>query len=167
MKFFGNLSWKTFLFGMLAVVWMAVIFFFSSQPAQQSTDTSHWAGRMIGNIIIRDFEQWSQEEQGNFTEKIDLVVRKTAHAMEYAFLCFLIFMTFHSRGLSGIRCFGIALLMTTGYAVTDEIHQLFVPGRSGRMVDVLIDSAGAVVGAGAGNVLISIKKKIKHSQRLE
>ena len=74
MKFFGNLSWKTFLFGMLAVVWMAVIFFFSSQPAQQSTDTSHWAGRMIGNIIIRDFEQWSPEEQGNFTEKIDLVV---------------------------------------------------------------------------------------------
>ena len=167
MKFFGNLSWKTFLFGILAVVWMGVIFLFSSQPAEQSTDTSHCAGRMIGSIIIWDFEQWSPEEQENFAEKIDLGVRKTAHAMEYAFLCFLIFMTFHSCGLTGKRCFGIALLMTAGYAVTDEIHQLFVPGRSGRILDILIDSAGAVVGAGAGNILVSIKKKIKHSQRLE
>ena len=34
------------------------------------------------------------------------------------------------------------------YAITDEIHQLFIPGRNGNVVDVLIDSCGGLIGIG-------------------
>ena len=40
----------------------------------------------------------------------------------------------------------IALAVSVVYATTDEIHQLFVPGRSGEVRDVLIDSLGALIG---------------------
>lgn len=42
-----------------------------------------------------------------------------------------------------------ALLVTVGYAVTDEVHQMFVPGRSAEMYDLLADAGGAIAGAAA------------------
>ena len=43
--------------------------------------------------------------------------------------------------------FGKAWFASALYAVTDEIHQHFVPGRSGEITDVLIDSIGCLIGA--------------------
>ena len=47
-------------------------------------------------------------------------------------------------GFKGIAAAGIVCVL---YAISDEIHQIFVPGRSGQFSDVLLDSAGAVIGA--------------------
>jgi VanZ family protein len=68
----------------------------------------------------------------------DLVLRKIAHAGEFAVLGFLLV-----RALGGAwapLAFGIA------YAVSDEVHQHFVPGRLGSPVDVAIDAVGVAVG---------------------
>lgn len=130
----------------LTVFWMAVIFFFSAQSADESTNASHTVGRVVGRIIISGFEQWEPEEQEEFASRIDFCVRKTSHAMEYAILCIFISLLLHSFGVPVGRCFWLSILCTAAYAATDEIHQLFVPGRSGRIGDVLIDSMGAVVG---------------------
>jgi VanZ like family len=68
----------------------------------------------------------------------DLVLRKLAHAAEYAILGVLLLRALeHAWG---------AFWLTTAYAVTDEIHQMFVPGRVGSPLDVAIDAAGAAVG---------------------
>ena len=40
----------------------------------------------------------------------------------------------------------MAMLITVGYAVTDEVHQMFVPDRSAEMYDLLADAAGATAG---------------------
>jgi VanZ family protein len=68
----------------------------------------------------------------------DLVLRKLAHLTEYAIL-----------GALLLRAVGArvpALVAGVAYAVSDEIHQTFVPGRQGSVLDVLIDSAGVVIG---------------------
>jgi VanZ like family len=68
----------------------------------------------------------------------DLVLRKLAHAAEFAVL-----------GILLLRALGraaVAFSLGAGYAVTDEIHQAFVPGRHGSMVDVAIDVVGVAVG---------------------
>jgi len=39
-----------------------------------------------------------------------------------------------------------AILITVGYAVTDEVHQMFVPGRSAEVYDLLADAGGAIAG---------------------
>lgn len=134
------------VFLVLAVLWMSLIFFMSSRPGEESSKDSSWAGWMIGETFVPGFDDWSEDEQEEFVERIDHPVRKTAHATEYAVLGLLTAGALIDRkgkicGIwSGvfIPC-GIAAL----YAATDEFHQLFVPGRSGQILDVCIDSGGA------------------------
>ncbi len=68
----------------------------------------------------------------------DLVLRKLAHASEYAVLGVLL--------LRATGRAGLAFVLATLYAVTDEIHQMFVRGRHGSPLDVAIDAAGVAVG---------------------
>lgn len=67
----------------------------------------------------------------------DLVLRKLAHAVEYAILAALLL-----RALRAPPAWALAVV----YAVSDELHQHFVPGRAGRPLDVAIDATGALVG---------------------
>ena len=68
----------------------------------------------------------------------DLVLRKLAHLTEYAILGALLFRALRNPPL--------AVLLGSAYAVTDEVHQLFVGGRHGSPVDWLIDTVGVVAG---------------------
>jgi VanZ family protein len=70
----------------------------------------------------------------------DLLLRKLAHAAEYAVLGLLLF-----RALGRAAA---AFWLGAAYAVTDEIHQAFVPGRLGSPVDFAIDAAGVAIGIG-------------------
>ena len=60
-----------------------------------------------------------------------------------------------SYGIIGKKGMAYGILTGVAYAMTDEIHQLFVPGRSCQVTDVLIDSAGVLFGSVIG-VLIFI-----------
>lgn len=131
----------------IVLLTMVLIFLFSAQPGDRSDETSLSIGGVIGQIFISDFEQWTPEEQFAFAEQINHPVRKLAHATEYAVLGGLMAAMFGAYGLRGWRRFGAAWGCTTLYACTDEFHQLFVPGRSGQLTDVLIDSSGALAGA--------------------
>ena len=68
----------------------------------------------------------------------DLVLRKIAHAAEYAVLGFLL--------LRALGRESAALAVGIAYAASDELHQHFVPGRQGSPLDVLLDSVGVAVG---------------------
>jgi VanZ family protein len=68
----------------------------------------------------------------------DLVLRKAAHAAEYAVLGALLLRAL-GRELPAVAI-GIA------YAATDEVHQAFVPGRQGAVLDVLVDAMGVLLG---------------------
>lgn len=125
---------------------MAVIFSFSARPAEQSTGDSRWAGHMIGQLFVPGFEDWSDKEQEAFAEKVDHPVRKTAHAMEYAVLGLLTAGAYIRRGTSIRKGILVPWGIATLYAASDEFHQLFVPGRSGQVSDVVLDSAGVLAG---------------------
>ncbi len=105
-------------------------------------------GYTIGQMFVPDFEDWSIEEQEAFAERINHPVRKCAHATEYAILgSFLAGTVIGSRHNNNRRIqFLLCLLIGAAYAATDELHQLFVPGRAGKFTDVLIDSGGVIIG---------------------
>ena len=134
------------IFLILAVLWMVVIFSFSARPAEQSTGDSRWAGHMIGQLFVPGFGDWSDKEQEAFAEKVDYPVRKTAHAMEYAVLGLLTAGAYIRRGTSIRKGILVPWGIATLYAASDEFHQLFVPGRSGQVSDVVLDSAGVLAG---------------------
>jgi VanZ family protein len=68
----------------------------------------------------------------------DLLLRKLAHAAEYAVLGILL--------LRATRRPGLAIGLGVLYALSDEVHQALVPGRQGSPLDVVIDSVGVVCG---------------------
>ena len=60
---------------------MVVIFMFSAKPADESSKESLFVGRMIGQIFMKDFGEWTKEEQEAFAETINYPVRKAAHGI--------------------------------------------------------------------------------------
>lgn len=77
----------------------------------------------------------------NKIDIVDFIIKKTAHILEYTILFLLWF-----KALGVINPFR-ALIFSLIYAFTDEIHQLFVPGRTGRLRDVGIDFIGMFISA--------------------
>jgi VanZ family protein len=126
------------------LLWMSVIFSASTglgSPAHTSR-------------FVRPFLLWLDPHMSEDT--INLVhhcIRKTAHAVEYAILGFLIWRVVHSsRALaahSPAWHFRFALLLAALYAATDETHQIFVPSREAAIRDVLLDTCGAGLGLAA------------------
>lgn len=134
------------IFLVLAIIWMLVISAFSSRTGDLSAADSGRIGMLVGQIFVPGFEGWSQEKQNEFAEKVDYPIRKTAHATEYAILGMLLVGAYTDREKGRIARLLIPWLIGTIYAVTDEIHQLFVPGRSGQISDVCLDSVGVLIG---------------------
>ncbi len=129
------------LFFVLAAAWMAVIFFLSAQDAGESGETS---GRVVG-MIVRIFRLDAEKLAGiGGTEALDSWIRRLAHFTEYALLGLLLVPAWRFSGLrfAGAMAWGIASL----WAVLDEVHQAFVPGRACQWQDMLTDSVGAALG---------------------
>ena len=130
---------------------------FSAQPADVSTDTSLRVGMTIGKMSVPDFSKLPKEEQIDYAKKIEFPVRKMAHATEYAILgCLLtnLCLTLPMR-----KAYMWGWLMGSAYAATDEFHQLFVPGRSGQITDVMLDSVGCLIGCLVTCLILHLVRK--------
>ena len=138
-------QWKSWICILLTLCWMCLIFHMSAQPASRSTETSLHVGMVVGEILVPDFRAQPFQKQLAFARAIDHPVRKCAHASEYAVLGILTGLSADSLGIRKQK-WQKAFSAASVYAMTDEFHQLFVPGRSGQISDVLIDSAGALTG---------------------
>ena len=102
----------------------------------------------------------SATEQTALAENIEFPVRKAAHASEYALLGILVFGVARKKEMTK-RQMLCAILVTVLYAASDELHQLFVPGRSCQLRDVLIDTAGAVAGVEIQYIILNRYRKIR------
>lgn len=141
------------IFTALTIIWMLVIFLFSAKNADESTEQSLAVGMRVGSIIHADFETWSDTAKVEFAQIIDKPIRKMAHMAEYAVLGALLMWTVVLWRESRKKNLLLACLIATIYACTDEIHQLFVPGRYGSVIDVGIDSVGALIGVLFGSMV--------------
>jgi len=75
---------------------------------------------------------------------LDLLIKKLGHATEYAILFLLLFRTWH-HDYPLAQALRTSLLITAVYAISDELHQAFVPGRHANWYDVLIDLSATPV----------------------
>ena len=74
----------------LTLLCMVVIFLFSAEPADESSEKSLGIGYAIADIFVSDFQQWEPQRQLEFVEGIEYPIRKGGHATEYAGLGFLL-----------------------------------------------------------------------------
>ncbi|MDE7018178.1 MAG: VanZ family protein [Lachnospiraceae bacterium] len=134
--------------GVLALVWMCVIFAFSAQEKEESSAVSEaFSYRMVNSTGILFHLHLDEEELRQIAAAIEGGVRKAAHMTEFGILSVLVYVWLGKWALATGRKITIAALVATVYAASDEFHQLWVPGRAGTIGDVMIDGIGAVLGA--------------------
>lgn len=107
---------RTCLYWLPTLIWLGVIFYFSSRPTAQAS-----------TFALGDF-----------------LLKKTAHFVEYFILAWLFFGSL--RQTTKLRLFHLLLLtlaFTVLYAASDEFHQSFVAGRGPALRDVFIDAFGS------------------------
>ena len=121
------------------IIWMAFIFTLSAQPAKQSDKLSKGVTQVVAQAVEKVAPD-SEFEISNYR------IRKNAHFFAYMLLGILSAYAFRRSGMNGIWAAGLVLLLCTAYAMSDELHQIFVAGRGPGLRDVIIDSAGAGVG---------------------
>ena len=107
---------KKILNWVIVLIWMGVIFYFSSQPDLKSDLPSSW----------------------------DLFFRKIAHIAEFAVLTYFLTKAFFAHGMSRTKLLIFSAFVAIAYAFFDEYHQTFTSGRMGSLKDVFIDSLGVL-----------------------
>jgi len=115
----------------LVIIWMIFIFVMSSFDGGKSANQSNFLVNIISNIF-------------NITnlDMLSVIIRKLAHFTEYFILGMLsynLIMNYHKEWY-------LAIIICFIYAISDEIHQIYVPLRSAQIGDVLIDLFGAILG---------------------
>ncbi len=123
--------------------WMGVIFWFSAQPETAS-------GAMSGSITTIIFSAFDHLGLTKFisVDGLHHIIRKSAHFSIYFILGMLVYraLSRDKQAKTSMKIIGVGILICFAYACSDEIHQLFIDGRSGQIRDVLIDTSGALLG---------------------
>lgn len=145
----------------LVAAWMVVIFLFSAQTGEDSGDTSGKVLRLAMKLLYWNFETFSPERQASLMAVWGVIVRKGAHFTEYAVLGALLCNALRTYGLSTKLRWWLPVGIGALYAVTDEIHQYFVPQRACRVLDMGIDTAGVLFGTALFLLIASLMKKHK------
>ena len=138
---------KKVIYSILIVLWMSVIFCLSNQPAIDSTELSDgFISNTIGNVYKFFNKNISSDELNEIKVKYTHPVRKMAHFTIYMILGILVTLLVREYNFSFWKCLFISLFVCLLYSISDEIHQLFVVGRSGEVRDVFIDTCGSFSG---------------------
>lgn len=130
---------KKHILYILLITWLCGIFFFSNQPGEISIKQSDTIIYKITDIISTK----NEEEKENISEKWTLFVRKTAHFLEYFILGLIVYLVLDSRNIKYIVT--SAIIVSILFASLDEIHQIFVVGRTSKVFDVFIDTLGSSI----------------------
>lgn len=131
------------------VLWMMLIFNFSSAPAVESSKTSSKITN-IGVLAVKKVKPSAKVD----VKQVEHVVRKNAHFFIYSVLGILVLNLLIADSKVKRRIL-LAVIICCLYAISDEFHQMFVVGRSSQVTDIIIDTCGATLGIIVGNFTIT------------
>lgn len=134
-----------------------IIFGFSNQDAEESGNLSS----NIAKFMLKQVHHDDIENKEQILERTESVIRKIAHFSIYTLVGFLLMALASTYNLKENKKIIISLCIGALYATSDEIHQLFIPGRSGQITDVILDSMGVLLGILLVLTVLEVYKKIK------
>lgn len=133
---------KRIIYGILVIIWMVLVFAFSSQNGEESKRTSGYFTDKVVQIIASVKADINIEDT---EEIISFIIRKMAHFSIYFVGGILIFNFVNTFPLKLRNVMLLAFVLGCVYSISDEIHQLFISERAGQIRDVLIDSTGVLI----------------------
>ena len=126
----------------LILIWMMTVFIFSNEKATESKVTS----RKVTIAIVRAISGKDISDNEKLLVSVDKIVRKLAHYTLYTVGGVLIISFAYTMDKTQKEKILYSLAFGICFVITDEVHQLFVPGRTGRLLDVGIDTLGIITG---------------------
>lgn len=154
---------RIIIFAILSVLWCGFIFYLSAENSEESSERSGEVITTVCEIVIPDFSSYSESEKADIISDMSFSVRKAAHFTAYAILGALLFQVFcfvKDKRLRALFSVGGAFL----YAVSDEFHQSFSPGRSCEFRDMMIDTGGALLAVLISLLFVYLKNKHKRQK---
>lgn len=131
----GKVSKKLLLAYVLLILWALVIFKLSSEGHDASSGRS--------DAIVEYIQRAGSSLP---SDVLTFITRKAAHTIAYFVFGILTYNVMRQYKLPVRRALLISFIIVFGYALSDEFHQMFVPGRSAEFRDVFIDTIGGTVG---------------------
>ncbi|KNY26579.1 VanZ family protein [Pseudobacteroides cellulosolvens] len=135
---------KLLLYLLIIPAYLLLIYFFSHQTGHTSNEISEG---MIRRVVGKLFSLTGNELTGNTLDTLNLLFRKFLHFTEYMILAMLFYSMLKNLPLNIHKRLAFSILPAVLYSASDEFHQLFVPKRTGKIADILIDSSGVIAGA--------------------
>ncbi len=163
---FRNINIKkmavTIVAAILLIILYSFIFRFSEQDGEESSSLSFKITMMCTDFFNKIAgKHWTEEVMESIAAYFEHPIRKLAHFTEYAIMGSLIsIILFNIRYKLKPQLF-IATIWVFLSAAFDEIHQLFIPGRSGNFMDVLLDTSGGITGFFMMYLIYKLLKKWK------
>jgi VanZ family protein len=120
----------------LVFLWCGLIYYFTESPL--------FTGEQTANVIKAMFQHFGVETSRPISDGFfswNYIVRKFAHLSVFGTLAFFVWKALHPHRFAYLRAWLFAFV----YAIFDEWHQSFQPGRSARWSDVVIDATGALL----------------------
>ena len=152
---------KKIILWILVIFWMSLIFYFSNQNSVVSSKQSKgFLYNTIGTIIDIVNPDMDEIDKDILINKLNPIVRKLAHTFVFFILGVLVFLLVNEYSFINKKTIILSLIICLIYSISDEIHQLFISGRSCEIRDIIIDTIGfssSIVLLG----LINRKKVIK------
>lgn len=137
-----------------------IIFGFSSQNGEQSGSIS----KKITEAILEKSNKYNnlgEEEKEIILHKVEFVIRKMAHFSIYTVVGLLLMALLSTYNIKNKWGFVVTIIIGVLYAMSDEFHQSFSPGRTPKITDVCIDTLGVILGAVLVILIKIIYKKMK------
>lgn len=129
----------------MLIAWCVLIFALSAEPADKSSNTSGEFTRKVFSLVYPDFNDLSEEQQEEMINEASFIIRKAAHFSLYGILGILAFLNVITYKIPFVLKPFISAGFCLIYSISDEIHQLYIPGRSGEIRDVFIDFCGCLL----------------------
>ena len=141
---FHNIIKRSILLVILLAI-CSIIFMFSNQNSEKSDSTSDKIIYRVLDIITKN-NDLSQQEYDELYMSVKILVRKTAHFTIYTLLGLFLMLVLNTININLKERILISWMIGIIYAIGDEIHQYFIPGRTPMMIDVIIDNIGVLCG---------------------
>ena len=145
---------------MLLLATFYIIFGFSSQNGEQSGRISE----KITEAILEKSNKYNNLEEGEkeiILHKVEFIIRKMAHFSIYTVVGLLLMALLSTYKIKNKWGFVVTIIIGILYAMSDEFHQSFSPGRTPKITDVCIDTLGVTLGAVLVILIKIIYKKMK------
>ena len=145
---------------MAVLALMLVIFLFSAQPASISNSNSKSiVSRVVETTVKLTKAEIPEPEKRQLIDRVNNVAREYMHGVVFFVLGLLVQNAVTQSGAKGKKAIAAALAICVIYGISDEIHQVFVPGRAFQVSDLAMDSTGSIIGIAAMWILYKAVRK--------